>query len=64
MDPLTHNVERTCERLGFKSRQTFYNEVNSGRLRTYKVGRRRFASEEACVEYVRAREAEMQEAAA
>ena len=64
MQPIAHSIERATERLGWKSRQTTYNEINAGRLRSYTVGRRRFISEEACVEYVRAREAEMLESVA
>ena len=58
MHALTHTISGTKERLEFGSRQTVYNEINAGRLESYKVGRRRFVSEEACVKYVRAREAE------
>ena len=64
MQPIAHSIDRATERLGWKSRQTTYNEINEGRLRSYKVGRRRFVSEEACVEYIHAREAEMLEATA
>ena len=64
MQPIVHTIPGTKNRLQFGSRQTVYNEINAGRLRSYKVGRRRFVSEEACVEYVRAREAEAQEAVA
>ena len=64
MQPITHSVNGATKRLGFGSRQTTYNAINDGSLRSYKVGKRRFISEEACIEFVRAREAETQEAAA
>ena len=41
-----------------QSHQTTYNEINSGRLKTYKVGRRRFVSAEALRKYIKDREAE------
>ena len=40
------------------SHQTYHNEVNGGRLRTYKIGRARRHTEEAEREWVAAREAE------
>ena len=64
MQPITHSVAAATKRLNFGSRQTTYGEINAGRLLSYKVGRRRFISEEACVKYIRAREAETQGAAA
>ena len=63
MQPIAHTIPGAGKRLN-SSRQTVYNEINAGRLRSYKVGRRRFISEEALVEYIRAREAETQEVAA
>jgi hypothetical protein len=39
-------------------RQTGYNEINAGRLQTYKVGRCRRISPEAEADWVAAREAE------
>lgn len=41
-----------------ESRQTTYNEINSGRLETYKVGTRRYCSERAIRKYISDREAE------
>jgi excisionase family DNA binding protein len=35
------------------SRQTFYDEVNAGRLRTFMVGRRRLVSVEAIRDWIR-----------
>ena len=57
MDFTPHSIEGVRERLQI-NRNLIYKEINAGRLRSYKVGRRRFITEEACVEYVRAREAE------
>lgn len=41
-----------------QSHQTTYNEINAGRLETFKVGRRRYVSQEALLKYIKAREAE------
>jgi len=38
------------------SHQTVYNEINSGRLKTFKIGRRRFVSDDALREYIKDRE--------
>lgn len=38
------------------SRATYYSEVNDGRLRTYKVGRRRFTTQRAIDQWVSERE--------
>jgi hypothetical protein len=58
-----NSIEDTMEALGL-GRQKLYDEINSGRLRTFHVGRRRFASDEAIREYVRDREAEATQGAA
>ena len=42
------------------SRKTLYDEINAGRLRTYKVGRRRFVSADALTEWISTREIESQ----
>lgn len=39
-------------------RNSIYDEINSGRLRSFRVGRRRLVSEEAIREWIRDREAE------
>ncbi len=52
-----NTMPETCEALGF-GHQKLYDEINAGRLKTYKVGRRRYASEEAIRQYIRDREAE------
>ena len=41
------------------SRQTIYDEINSGRLKTFRIGRRRFASSNAVHEYIDDRESEV-----
>jgi len=38
------------------SRQTIYDEINSGRLKTFKIGRRRFVSDDALRKYIKDRE--------
>lgn len=45
-------------------RNKIYEEIASGRLRTYTVGRRRYSTDEAVEEYIRAREKEQQAAGA
>jgi len=37
---------------------TVYKEINSGRLKSFKVGKRRIISPDACKEYVKQRETE------
>ena len=41
-------------------RRTIYGEMNSGRLKTFKVGARRLVTERALTEYIHAREMEAQ----
>lgn len=50
-------IAEWCEarRLG---RTRAFEEISSGRLKTYKVGRRRFISADADAQWLRAREAE------
>jgi len=38
------------------SRQTVYDEINSGRLKTFRIGRRRFVSDDALRKYIKDRE--------
>ncbi len=38
--------------------QTVYNEINSGRLKTFKVGRRRFISKQSAAQWLKDRENE------
>ena len=40
------------------SRQTIYNEINAGRLRTFKVGKSRRITEQAEQDWIHEREAE------
>jgi hypothetical protein len=42
-------------------RSRLYSDINTGILKTYKVGKRRFASPEALDAYVAAKEAESQQ---
>ncbi len=59
---LTYSINDTIEALGL-SRQTVYNEINAGRLRTFRVGKRRMVSDDALQEWVKAREIEALEVA-
>ncbi len=56
-DRLAHSVEQGRRRIGV-SRQTYYNLINAGKLRTFKVGDRRLTSEDALEECIRLLEAE------
>jgi len=49
-------------RLGI-SHPTGYAEIHAGRLRTFKIGRRRYVTEEALDEYVAERERDSSEVA-
>ncbi len=59
---LTYSINETIEALGL-SRQTVYNEINAGRLRSFRVGKRRLVSNDALQEWVKAREIETRDAA-
>ena len=52
------NVTEARKAIGGVSLQTFYNLVNSGELATFRIGRRRFVSEDAIRTFIRNREAE------
>ena len=60
MNPIAHTMAEVAKRLfGVKNgRQAVYDAINSGELRSYKVKTRRYVSEEACLDFIRAREAE------
>lgn len=52
-----YSISEVCMILGV-CRDTVYNEINTGRLKTFKVGpRRRFVSQDALQTYVKQREA-------
>lgn len=55
--PLAYNVEAAGARLGL-GRTTTYAEVASGRLRSFRVGKRRLVPASALVEYIADRMAE------
>jgi len=57
-EALAYSIDESCKALGGMSRQTFYDLINQGRIRTFKEGRRRFVSRSALQEYVNSREAE------
>jgi len=56
----TYTIPEAIERLRV-SRNTLYDEIAAGRLRTYRIGRRRYVSAEALQDYIRGREAESQD---
>lgn len=54
---LCYSIPEVSRMLGI-CKDTVYNEINAGRLRTFKVGpRRRFVSHDALMEFIKAREA-------
>lgn len=50
-----HSIGEVAELTGL-CRQTLYNEINNGALRSFKVGRRRLISPQALHDWVRSRE--------
>jgi len=60
-DRIADPVAEAAKRLGI-SRATAYNEINAGRLRSYRSGNRRMVSREAQCAYIRARESAEQAA--
>lgn len=60
--PVALSVEDTMRAAGL-SRQTIYDEINAGRLRSFKVGHRRLISPAALAQWVSDAEARTMEAA-
>lgn len=52
-----YSMAEACDWLGI-TRRTLYKEVNSGRLKTFKIGTRRLVSERALEQFVKDREEE------
>ena len=52
------DMKQTCKALGNVTPPTVYKEIAAGRLKTFKIRNRRFATPEACREYIAAREKE------
>lgn len=52
---LAYNISDACEVL-CTSRQTLYNLINEGRLRSFKEGKRRYVSRAAIDDYIAAQE--------
>lgn len=50
-DRATFDIEEICQRHNI-SRQTVYREIAQGRLRTFKIGRRRKVTKEAEQEWI------------
>ena len=61
-----YSITESQAELGNVSRQTIYNLINAGLLKTFKIGRRRFCSDQAireCIATLEAKEANGAEAA-
>lgn len=56
-EKLAFSVEEAMTALDL-SRQKFYDEINAGRIRTYRVGKRRLVCRQALLDYIREREEE------
>ena len=54
---LSYSIPQAMEELNL-SRSRLYQEISTGRLRTYTIGRRRLISHDALKDYIRDREAE------
>ncbi|HAO32711.1 MAG TPA: helix-turn-helix domain-containing protein [Candidatus Competibacter sp.] len=52
---LAYNIPDACKVLS-TSRQTLYDLINDGRLRSFKEGKRRYVSRAAIDDYIAARE--------
>jgi hypothetical protein len=55
---LAYSMKEARQALGFGSQATLYEQINSGRLRTYKVGGRRYCTHDALIEFQHDREVE------
>lgn len=49
---LAYSIPGTCEALGGVSRQFLYDLINSGRLKSFRVGARRFVSRQAILDFI------------
>lgn len=47
-----HNVEETRQRLGGVSRQTVYDLINSGKLKSFTIGKRRLIPADAIKAFI------------
>lgn len=56
-DAMALTIAEARAALGGISNVTIYSLINSGELRTFTIGRRRFVSREAIADFIRAREA-------
>lgn len=59
---LAYNISDACEVL-CTSRQTLYNLINEGRLRSFKEGKRRYISRQAMDDYIAVQEQRQDSAA-
>ncbi len=53
-----YSVREACQLLGGIGIPTLYEEINAGRLRTFKIQSRRLISEKAILDYIEAAERE------
>jgi excisionase family DNA binding protein len=58
-DQMLLSVDETCQRLGI-SRWSLYRQINTGKLTSVKIGRRRLISPRAVTDFIRQREEEAQ----
>lgn len=57
---LAYSIPDVCRVVGIKSPKTIYEEINSGRLRSFNVGRRHMVSAQAISDWIKAQEARTQ----
>lgn len=57
IQPLAYSVDEAADMLGV-CRTTIFNEIKSGDLRSFKIGRRRLISEDALEDYIQNKEIE------
>ena len=58
MEKIAYSIPEFMQASGIRSRTGVYSEINEGRLKTFKVGRRRLISREAAKKWLAQREAE------
>ena len=62
MEKLAYSIAEFIQASGIRSRTGVYSEINKGRLKTFKVGRRRLISREAAEQWLERRQREAEEA--
>jgi hypothetical protein len=61
VEPLAYTMQQFCAAIGY-DRKRVYNAIATGKLRTFKDGRRRMISADAAREFIALRERETAEA--